>query len=91
MARDTIRDRATALFNFSHPSQRIITDTLPKLYKPVYSKPLKVELNTPNKLGSYYISMEVYEGDKKEGSKFENSSFTLYTIRDTMKHRGTLS
>lgn len=35
--------------------------------------------------------MEVYEGDKKEGSKFENSSFTLYTIRDTMKHRGTLS
>ncbi|GMH54689.1 hypothetical protein TL16_g01725 [Triparma laevis f. inornata] len=91
MARDTIRDRATALFNFSHPSQRIITDTLPKLYKPVYSKPLKVELNTPNKLGSYYISTEVYEGDKKEGSKFENSNFTLYTIRDTMKHRGTLS
>ncbi|GMH87741.1 hypothetical protein TrST_g3109 [Triparma strigata] len=87
LARDHLKDRATALFNFSHPSQRIITENLPKLYKPIYSKPLKVELGDPNAAGSYYISTESYVGDNIPLSKFEKSEFTIYTIRDTTKHR----
>ena len=86
-AQNELKNRAHSLFNFSHPDQRIVTENLPPLYKPAFPLPTSVTLGDPNPSASYYISTETYDGDGSGNGRFRDTPFTVYTIRDTVKHR----
>ena len=82
-----LKSRAHSLFNFTHPSQRDITSKLPPLYKPAFPRPTSVTVGDPNPSASYYITTETYDGDSSPSSKLQNTPFTVYTVRDAIKHR----
>eukprot|EP00518_Triparma_eleuthera_P001395 CAMPEP_0182461452 /NCGR_PEP_ID=MMETSP1319-20130603/6030_1 /TAXON_ID=172717 /ORGANISM="Bolidomonas pacifica, Strain RCC208" /LENGTH=280 /DNA_ID=CAMNT_0024660743 /DNA_START=42 /DNA_END=879 /DNA_ORIENTATION=- len=86
-AASELKSRAHSLFNFTHPSQRDITSKLPPLYKPAFPRPTSVTVGDPNPSASYYITTETYDGDSSPSSKLQNTPFTVYTVRDAIKHR----
>jgi hypothetical protein len=89
-AQDELKRRSSLAFNMKHPGQAEIVKKVPALFVAAYpNRATDVKILDYNNYGTYYIACEEYGNGHGLAGRFGTEGFTIYTVRDTTKHRVT--
>jgi len=89
-AREELNRRASMAFNLRHSGQAEISMKVPSMFVSAYPhQATNVNILDYNNLGTYYIAEEEYGAGHGGDGRWRGEDFTLYTVRDTTKHRVT--